>query len=159
MINYFKKMFIKYTPWEMGLLNCLVASLSDSAAFVISGQVRSFNKIQRIINDSEIDFYLMRKGVVDRSGLLRLSDHSEFTLAELVTQTHGLMIVTKVQMIDGYLFSLESDFPISKISFKSDLQFGVRYLDERYGKSAQQVDSAEASTIAVPPSAPSGSPR
>lgn len=90
-----------------------------------SAQVDSINKVQRLLDWKEIEFYCMSWFKVRWPQEVLFQNHAEFVLGTGVLESGGITATVSVWAVGGHVFSLESDVPLKQ--FKSDkaVSFGL----------------------------------
>ena len=132
MITALRTAFRTWTPWEEAVTSAVISRLGAKAQQIVHTQLAAVNKVQRIAGWREIDLYVMKKGLVDRSGLPTLFDNREFVLARTATKVGGRRFHTSVKCVGGYLFSLESDEEVRPFAFRHDIEVEVLEIDRRF---------------------------
>ena len=113
-------------------------------------QIAAINRIQRILNWQEIDFYCMRfpRRVV-WNPIVLFPNRSEFTLASITYSTGGISLETTLESVSGHIFSLETETALREHSFADDIQIKkLSVSDEAMTEKPEPCAAGDSSTRA-----------
>lgn len=106
MLENFRTLFCHFTPVEERLLAEFVKLLPAGAATTVKSQIASFNKVQRLLDWSEINFYHLRKGKPAWEEVDKCANKGELNVAEFHFILDGKGFRARFVFIGGHLFSL-----------------------------------------------------
>jgi len=109
------KMSRRFLGFETACLEAVHSALPSNAAELFAEQVQSINKIQRLLEWKEIEFYSMRWFKVAWPSSALFTDSDEFVLATLRLHADGVEYPVKVWSVGGHVFSIESDTPLKPL--------------------------------------------
>lgn len=132
MITALRAAFRTWTPWEEKVVAAVEGGLAPKHQGVLRAQLAAVNKVQRILGWREIDFYVMREGRVDWSGVPLFLDEGEFSLATVCTRVGTERFETQVWCVGGHIFSLESARGVRPLAFRTDIAIEVLEADRRF---------------------------
>ena len=95
---------------EMAVLNCVRGQLDAGMTDVWDAQVKAINKVQRLPDGVEVNFYRMRGGRPSFPEDLSFPNKAkELLLAKVRIEVPGLQgkLDAKVWCVEGFLFSIE----------------------------------------------------
>jgi hypothetical protein len=104
-----------FLPFERAILLSVHNALPSPMAMRFAGQVGSINKIQRLLEWREIEFYSMRWFKVAWPEQFFFADRSEFRLARVTLALPSANQFVDVFSVGGHLFCLESDRPMKPL--------------------------------------------
>ena len=96
-------------------MEAVYSALPDPAKSLFVGQIESINRVQRILDWKEVEFYTMCWRKVARPKEYRFADLGEFRLATLNIDGSGIVYPIIVWCVSGYVFSLESELPMKPL--------------------------------------------
>ncbi len=82
MITSLRMLFTRWTPWEQSIQAAILLASPTPIQKILATQFDSINKIQRIVQWSEIDFYVMHDGEVNWSDIPTFTNKDDFLLAK-----------------------------------------------------------------------------
>lgn len=94
--------------FEAKLLEATAAALRPSEADLLSKQVACINRVQRILDWKEIEFYCMRWFRAHWPEQVLFSSKEEFRLATICCRFGQKEVNVDVWAVGGHVFSLES---------------------------------------------------
>ncbi len=113
----------KLLPFEQTILNTVAAALPDGYCERFGEQVAQINKVQRLLEWNEIEFYCMRWFKVHWSPDVLFPQHEELELASGRLQTSDAAASIKVWAVGGHVFSIESDSSLKPFRAATDASF------------------------------------
>lgn len=114
-------------PVELLVLDAIASSLPSDLAEILRAQSSSINLVQRFAHGSEVNFYQKERGKLVAPERLFGFVQEEFLLATVTLkspESKGLIAV-KVWVVNGRLFQLKVNAPLSKMK----AEFEVRSVD------------------------------
>jgi hypothetical protein len=122
---------LKLKDYESALLDVFLCGLRAEIRDQIYGQLNTFNKIQRIDNGKEIDFYNLKRGKATFVEEFRLETEEQELLASKIEVKSRIYAEAKIWIIRGYLFSIEIDTSPHLIFEEGtkDAVFEVKFID------------------------------
>jgi hypothetical protein len=110
------------SPLEKLVLGCVREHLSGAMAIVWDKQIEAINKVQRLPEGAEVDFYRMRNGRPTFDEELSFPNRTaELHVSEVKLEISDLAELTAdIWCVNGFLFSIE-------------YEGGVQYFDEAIG--------------------------
>jgi hypothetical protein len=106
----------KLLPYERSILAAVSASLPEDMRALFDAQLSSINKVQRLLDWNEVEFYSKRWFKVRWPEEALFQDKAEFVLAQGVLNAGALTADVTVWAVGGHLFSIES--PVSLKPFQ-----------------------------------------
>lgn len=116
---------VKLLPFEQAILSGISATLQGSQRDLFAKQVSHINKVQRLLDWREIEFYCMRWFKVRWPSAILFQSHEEFKLGSGVLRIHGAAAQVKVWAVGGHVFSIESDIPLIPFRTATDVSFSL----------------------------------
>ncbi len=110
-------LFQRFSPLEERLLKAVRDVLPADAIPAFDRQVESINRVQRLPHWAEIDFYRMRRGKVDWTGVRAFPRASEFPLAEVRFRAGGQRYRARLSCIGGHIFDFAITPPARDVAF------------------------------------------
>lgn len=112
MIKLLSKLFGKgaLSPLDKLILDAVRARLDATSSVLWDKQVSEINKVQRLPDGVEVNFYRMRKGKVSFDPAIAFPNKSEELLIANVTLNligSQAPLIAEVWAVNGYLFSIE----------------------------------------------------
>jgi hypothetical protein len=95
-----------YSPVEQSILNAVALALPPDQQDKIQRQIASVNRVQRILDWTEINLYCARRGKVAWPIDALFKNEGEFELAKVSYSTGGATFETIVWCVGGHVFSL-----------------------------------------------------
>ncbi|WP_316176303.1 MULTISPECIES: hypothetical protein [unclassified Bradyrhizobium] len=93
---------------EKQVLDCVRARLDDRIRYLWDRQVQTINKVQRLPNGVEVDFYRMSNGRPSFDGSIAFPNKREVALATVSIEMNGLgTLDATVWSVNGFMFSIE----------------------------------------------------
>lgn len=102
----------KLYPFERTILDAVGAALPDSLKAQYAAQRSCINKVQRLLEWNEIEFYCMRFFKVRWPEDALFNNKDEFILGSGQLYTESLNAEVSVWSVGGHLFSIESITPM-----------------------------------------------
>jgi hypothetical protein len=115
----------KLLHFERVILDAVSKSLSGGFQSKFLEQVAHINKVQRLLDWNEVEFYCMRWFKVHWPVGVLFQDHHEFQLASGILRSEGVSAAVRVMVVGGHVFSLESDKPMKPFHAMPDVSFVV----------------------------------
>ena len=103
---------VRMFPFEQKILRSVGESLEQHIQKRYEAQVASINKIQRLIEWNEIEFYCMRFLKVRWPEAVLFEDKGGFILASGILRAGSMSAEFTVWSVNGHLFSIESPIPL-----------------------------------------------
>ncbi len=113
----------KLLPFEQAILTTVAAALPDGYREQFAKQVLQINKVQRLLEWNEIEFYSMRWFKVHWRPDVLFPQHEELELASGRLQMAGAVASIKVRAVGGHVFSIESDSSLKPFRAATDASF------------------------------------
>ena len=96
------------SPLEKEILDCVRNRLDTRAVTKWDAQVRSINKVQRLPDGVEVDFYRMKEGQVTSDPELAFPNRTEeLRLATASIRLNSHQVTASIWCVKGFLFSIE----------------------------------------------------
>lgn len=111
-------------PFELKLLEAAATTLSSSDVALFSKQVACINKVQRLLDWKEIEFYRMRWFRARWPEEVLFADKSEIRIATIQCEFGSKKTSVDVWAVGGHIFSLESPVGFSGLSISGPLTVG-----------------------------------
>ncbi|MFC6839964.1 hypothetical protein [Xanthomonas theicola] len=93
---------------EKLILNAVRARLDVHVLVLWDRQVGSINKVQRLPNGVEVNFYRMRNGKVRLDPAMAFPNKTEeLLIAKVTLDLASQRLISKVWAVNGYVFSIE----------------------------------------------------
>lgn len=108
-------------PFERGLLDVAATVLHPSDAALLAKQMVCINRVQRLLDWKEIEFYCMRWFRVQWPENVLFARREEFRLANVLCKFGSKEAVVDVWAVGGHVFSLESPVGFSGLSISGPL--------------------------------------
>ena len=105
----------RFHPFERTVLEGVYLALPEPTGAKFAAQVRCINKIQRLLDWREIEFYAMRWFKVTWPPELLFDEKGEFSLARVLLDVDRKTQVLDVYSVGGHVFSIESDRPMKPL--------------------------------------------
>jgi hypothetical protein len=115
----------KLLPFERAVLESVGASLSGEMRERFLAQLQHINKVQRLLEWNEVEFYCMRLFKVRWPENVLFHDRAEFVLASGQLQSGTVEASVAVWAVGGHVFSLESPRSLKPFGGVSDAVFHV----------------------------------
>jgi hypothetical protein len=122
---------VKRLPFEQAVLGGIGSMLQGSQRDQFAAQVSHINKVQRLLNWREIEFYCMRWLKVRWPSAIRFQRREEFELGCGVLLAHGATAHLKVWAAGGHVFSIESESSLKPFPTAADVSFSPAAERER----------------------------
>lgn len=110
-------------PVEESILRGIESSLPMAQRVRFSEQCARINKVQRLLDWNEIEFYCMCWFKVQWPAEVLFDDRSEFELGSGTLQTTTACAELKVWSVRGHVFSIESKTPLKPFRTATDASF------------------------------------
>jgi hypothetical protein len=110
-------------PFEQAILRGIGLALPDAQRHKFSEQLAHINKVQRLLEWNEIEFYCMRWFKVQWPPSILFEDLSEFELGSGTLQASSAVAELKVWSVGGHVFSIESKTPLKPFRTATDASF------------------------------------
>ena len=114
---------VKLLPFENAILSKVGSSLPLEQRGQFAAQVAHINKVQRLLEWSEIEFYCMRWFKVRWPIAVLFQDHSAFVLGAGTLRAPGISAPVSVWAVGGHIFSIESEVPLKPFRTATDVSF------------------------------------
>jgi hypothetical protein len=121
------------TEFEIRLIEIIASELSEKAAEILRFQVKIINKVQRLNQDQEIDFYCLEKGKPKFPKLALFPNQSEeFKLAKLsiIDSDSKYESEALVSLVKGHLFCIEFSNSPKELYHSSNLEIQILALSD-----------------------------
>ena len=102
-------------PFEQAILNAVGEALHPPMRRLYEAQVACINKVQRLLEWHEIEFYCMRFFRVRWPPEVLFENQAEFRLASGSLQARNLNAAFTVWSVGGHVFSIESVTPLKPL--------------------------------------------
>lgn len=115
----------RFTPLEKHLLVAVGAALPPQAGKLFQAQIAAVNKVQRLGNAREVNFYRMRSGKPFNEPATAFADRRrEAELARVRFRVPGETVTRRVTIytVKGFVFSLVFDPPAAPIDCRDDVE-------------------------------------
>jgi hypothetical protein len=113
----------KLLPFEHVILSTVGSSLLPEQRGQFGQQIAHINKVQRLLEWNEIEFYSMRWFKVRWPPAVLFQNHGEFELGSGTLQAQGLVARVKVWAVGGHVFSIESEVSLKPFRSAAHLSF------------------------------------
>ena len=110
-------------PFEQTILRTVEAVLPPEQRAKYSEQVAHINKVQRLLEWNEIEFYCKRWFKIQWPPDLLFGNRSEFELGSGTLTASGASARVKVWSVGGHVFSIESHKPLKAFCTAEDAAF------------------------------------
>lgn len=104
-------------------MNGVAASLPESMSDTYTSQIKHINKVQRLLEWNEIEFYCMRFFRVRWPEESLFKNKGEFILGRGRITSWGLAADVAVWAVGGHVFSIESEASLKPFSSMQDVSF------------------------------------
>jgi hypothetical protein len=121
----------RLNPIEAQIIEALASALNGKAGDLLRSQVALINKVQRLDQDREVDFYHIEKGKPMFPDIALFPNQSEeFELAKLKVTDVATGHQTKaiVSVVRGHLFCIEFSHTPRDLRGAKDLKIEIEYL-------------------------------
>ncbi|WP_053551153.1 hypothetical protein [Desulfuromonas soudanensis] len=115
----------KLLPFEHAILSEVGSSLSPEQRGQFAAQVAHINKVQRLLEWNEIEFYCMRWFKVRWPTAILFQNHGEFMLGAGTLRAPDIFAPVKVWAVGGHIFSIESEAPLKAFRTATDVSFAL----------------------------------
>ncbi len=99
------------------------SSLSPEQRDQLAAQVTHINKVQRLLDWNEIEFYCMRWFKVRWPTAVLFENHCEFVLGSGTLRAPDIVAPVKVWAAGGHIFSIESEVPLKSFRTATGVSF------------------------------------
>lgn len=113
----------KFLPFESAILGAVGSALAPELRGLFDAQLAHVNKVQRLLNWNEIEFYSMRWLKVHWPRSILFQDRGEFVLGSGTLSAAGSSAVVTVWAVGGHVFSIESKAPLKQFETVKDVSF------------------------------------
>jgi hypothetical protein len=116
---------------ETRIIDAVAAALPKDAASVLRSQVSLVNKVQRIDQDREVDFYHMEKGkptFPDTALFPNRADEFEIARVHLTDIETGHQSEVTVSLVKGHLFCIEFSHTPRDLREAGDLKIEIEHI-------------------------------
>lgn len=117
-------------PFERAILAELGAALPPGVKESYSAQLRCINKVQRLLDWNEIEFYCMRFFRVRWPEQYLFLNKDEFILGTGEIGGDSLTADIAVWAVGGHVFSIESESPLKRFRSLSSVEFRLQQCRE-----------------------------
>lgn len=114
---------VKLLSFEQAVLGGIGSTLQGSQRDQFADQVSHINKVQRLLDWREIEFYCMHLFKVRWPSTILFQRREEFELGCGVLFSHGSTAHVKVWAVGGHVFSIESESSLKPFRIATDLSF------------------------------------
>lgn len=114
---------VKLLPFEQAVLGGIGSMLQGSQRDQFADQVSHINKVQRLLDWREIEFYCMHWFKVRWPSAILFQRREEFELGCGLLLAHGSTTHVKVWAVDGHVFSIESESSLKPFRTATDVSF------------------------------------
>ena len=111
----------QFQRFEVVCLEAIYEAMPKASGELFAAQVRGVNKIQRLLDWKEIEFYSMRWFKVHWPQSALFSNHNEIKLASVHLEAGGADYSITVWAVAGHVFTLESRVPMKPLNRVTDL--------------------------------------
>jgi len=121
----------KLNPIETRVIDAIAAALPEDSAALLRTQVSLINKVQRIDQDREVDFYHMEKGkptFPDSALFPNRAEELEMARVHLTDVVTGHQTKATVSLVKGRLFCIEFSHTPRDLSGSGDLKIEIEQL-------------------------------
>lgn len=115
----------KLLPFESAILSKVGSSLSLEQSAQFAAQVAHINKVQRLLEWNEIEFYCTRWLKVRWPTEILFQDHGEFLLGSGTLRAPGISAPVSVWAVGGHVFSIESEVPLKPFRDATGISFAL----------------------------------
>jgi hypothetical protein len=115
----------KLLPFENVILSKVGSSLSLEQSAQFAAQVAHINKVQRLLEWNEIEFYCIRWFEVRWPTESLFQNHGEFVLGSGTLRAPGISAPVSVWAVGGHVFSIESEVPLKPFRGATDVSFAL----------------------------------
>jgi hypothetical protein len=106
MFESLRTLFCRFTPVEERLLAEFTKLLPSGVAEKVQSQIAAFNRVQRLLDWTEVNFYHLRRGKPAWEEVERCADKSELNVAEIRFLVGDKSFRARFKFVEGHLFSL-----------------------------------------------------
>lgn len=110
-------------PFEISILNGVGAALPKSMSDPYTSQLRHINKVQRLLEWNEIEFYCMRYFKVRWPEESLFQNNGEFILGRGRITSGSLAADVAVWAVGGHVFSIESEASLKPFRSMQNVSF------------------------------------
>ena len=111
----------RFLPVEQQVLTATWEMLNPKGRSLLLEQVRSINRIQRLLEWNEIEFYSMRWFRVRWPEEALFRERDEFELGTVLVRCGDLRAKITVWSVGGHVFQLQSPSPLRPLRAERDL--------------------------------------
>ncbi|WP_233151927.1 hypothetical protein, partial [Pelomonas sp. KK5] len=122
-----KQQMALFLPFESAILGAVGSSLSDDLRGPFLEQMASINKVQRLLDWKEIEFYCMRWFKVRWPSNVLFDRREEFVLASGSLTAGAATATVKIWAVGGHVFSVESESSMKPFRSTENLSFVVAH--------------------------------
>jgi hypothetical protein len=146
-------LWTRFTPFEESVLAEVERVLPTACREKFVRQRQAINRVQRLLDWTEISFYSMRHGAVNWDPSIMFRNQGELALAEIGFSIHGRDFCSTLWSVGGHIFSLVTRPSIKPYAFERITALSkVRQLGdpENYPNDAHVQHTLP--SVSVPPS-------
>jgi hypothetical protein len=113
----------KLLPFENAILRTVGSSLPPEQRDLFAEQVTHINKVQRLLEWNEIEFYCVHWFKTRWPPAVLFLNHGEFELASGTLRAQGIVAPVKVWAVGGHVFSIESEISLKPFRTAANISF------------------------------------
>jgi hypothetical protein len=107
------------------ILGSIGPALPEGQRDLFVKQLAHINKVQRLLDWNEIEFYCMSWFKVRWPDSVLFEDHGELELGGGTLRADGAEVQVRVWAVNGHVFSIESDMPLKPFRSATDVSFSL----------------------------------
>ena len=111
----------RFLPFERQVLSAAWELMNPRGRLLLAGQIRHVNRIQRLLDWTELELYCMRWFRVSWPAESLFRDKDEFELATVLLRHGEQRIKVTVWSVGGHVFQLQSPTPLKPLREVVDL--------------------------------------
>ena len=115
----------KLRPYETVVLETVCAALPFDMQQLCRRQIARINRVQRLLEWNEVEFYCMRWFKVRWPEDMLFAERGEFVLAKGRLVSRRGVVGIRVWSVGGHVFSIESDQSLRPYREASDTRFEI----------------------------------
>ncbi len=114
---------VRLFPFEQTILRGIELGLPDEQRGKFSDQIAHINKVQRLLEWNEIEFYCKRWFKIQWPPAILFGNRSEFELGSGTLKASGATAKLEVWSVGGHIFSIESKTSLKAFRIATDAAF------------------------------------
>jgi hypothetical protein len=126
----------RFLPFEQRVLTATWGMLNEAGRALFVEQVRSINKVQRLLDWREIEFYSMRWFKVHWPEEALFRERDEFELGTILLRGGDHRAKVTVWSVAGHLFQLQSPSPMKPLRAETEIVVENAYAGHHRYKAA-----------------------